>query len=328
MPTNLPPEYFKAEARYKSAKTTAEKIELLEQLISTIPKHKGTDKLRADLRRRLSRLRDSAQAQKSAGGHESLYHVEREGVARVVLLGPPNTGKSSLLAALSHAEPKVANSPYTTWAPMPGMMEYKNVQIQLIDTPPMSKEHVEPELLDLVRTSDLIVAVIDLKKDCLAQCEEIRDILNEHKIIPVRMKDSVKPEIHESALPFLIAVNKADDETFEEDISIFCALLEAEWPIIGVSAKTGRKLEYFREMVFKQLQLIRVFSRPPGKEPDFNAPYALQEGSTVDEFAAKVHRDFVENLKSARVWGKGVYDGQQVGRDHILHDGDVVELHI
>lgn len=327
MPTNLPPEYYEVEKRYRTAKTTEEKISVLKELMSTIPKHKGTDKLRADLRRRLAKLKESAQKKKKTGGHPSLFYVEKEGAGRVVLVGPPNTGKSTLLTVLTNATPKVADSPYTTWSPTPGMMEFEYVQIQLIDTPPMSREHVEPELLDLVRTSDLILIVIDLLGDPLQQLTETTEVLMEHKIFPRCVKSRNSTEPHSTLLPCLIVVNKTDHPDLDEDYHILCELLEDNWPVVGISARNSRNLDQLKQQIYRGLGVIRVYSKPPGKEADFTAPFVLKIGSTVEEFAGKVHKDFLEKLKMARLWGQHVYDGQPVGRDHVLEEGDVVELH-
>ncbi|MFZ0392104.1 MAG: GTPase [Calditrichia bacterium] len=328
MPTNLPPEYFRAEERYKAAASFDEKIRLLEELISTIPKHKGTDKLRADLRRRLARLKDSAKSQKKSGGHTSLFYVEKEGAGRVALVGPPNTGKSALLNALTRAEPKIAASPYSTWQPLPGMMEYRHVQIQLIDTPPLSREHVEPELLDLLRTVDLLLIVIDLQRDPLSQLEETIGLLAENRLLPACCPGSVEEKPHSTVIPFLVAVNKADTPQMNEDFNIFCELLEREWPLVKISAANRQNLEELQKIIFQELKLICVYAKPPGEEADLTAPFALRRGATVLDFAESVHKDFAENLKTARIWGSNVYDGQMVGRDHLLEDGDVVELHI
>lgn len=328
MPTNLPPEYFRAEENYRAAKDPSDKLLLLEEMIATIPKHKGTDKLRADLRRKLARLKESVQSHKKSGGHESLFHVEKEGAARAMLLGPPNTGKSALLAALTHAEPKIANSPYTTWSPIPGMMEYQHAQIQLIDTPPISREHIEPDLMGLIRTADLLILVVNLQRDPLQQVQETVAVLAEQGIYARCAESNPSGGPHAAVLPALVAVNKTDDSNLDEDFHIFCDLLPGEWPLVSLSAQTGRNLERFREMVWEQLELIRIYSRPPGKEPDYSAPFVLKKGSTVADFATSVHRDFEQNLKIARIWGRHVYDGQPVGKDHVLEDGDIVELHL
>jgi len=327
MPANLPPEYFEVERRYKAAQSNEEGISLLEELISTIPKHKGTDKLRADLRKRLSKMKDAAQAQKKkAGRHESAYHIEREGAGRAVLVGAPNVGKSSLVEALTHATPKISEAPFTTWNPTPGMMLVENIQIQLIDTPPLSREHIEPEMMDMLRTSDLILLTIDLKAFPFEQLEDALAILQEHHVEPIRnQKDE---EQRTAYLPFILVVNKDDDEKSDEDFQAFCELLEEDWNLTSVSATTGRNLDKLKQAVFKELHIIRVYSKPPGKDANLTSPFVLKKGSTLEEFAEKVHHDFVKNLKSARVWGSAAHDGQQVGRDHVLQDGDVVELHL
>jgi ribosome-interacting GTPase 1 len=328
MPTNLPPEYFEVERRYKTAQTNEEKITLLEELISTIPKHKGTDKLRADLRRRLSRMKDTALAQKKkTGRHESGFHIEREGAGKVVLVGPPNVGKSSLVTALTHATPKVSEAPFTTWTPTPGMMQFENIQIQLIDTPPLSREHIEPEMMDMIRTSELILSVIDLQAFPFEQLEEALCILGEHYIEPLHKKMGDEQR-RITYLPFIIVVNKGDNEKSDEDFQAFCELMEEGWTLVLVSAITQRNFDQLKHAIFKALEIIRVYSKPPGKEADLTSPFVLKKGCTMEEFAAKVHHDFVKNLKSARVWGSVPHDGQQVGRDHVLQDGDIVELHL
>ncbi|MGB3905604.1 MAG: GTPase, partial [Anaerolineae bacterium] len=189
MPANLPPEYFEAEKGYRAARSTADKIARLEELLRTIPKHKGTDKLRADFRRRLSKLKATDQARKRPGRRESAFHIDREGAGQVVVVGPTNVGKSALVAALTNATPEVVDAPFTTWEPTPGMMPMENVQIQLIDTPPLNTEFVEPELLDLIRRSDLILLVVDLQTDPIQELEDTIALLQEHRIVPQRLRD-------------------------------------------------------------------------------------------------------------------------------------------
>ena len=328
MPLNLPPEALKAEQRYRAAKSVADKISCLEEFISTIPKHKGTDKLRADLRKRLSKLKDAAQSRKKVGRQDSAFHIDKEGAGQVAIVGPTNVGKSALVATLTNATPEVADAPFTTWQPTPGMMPMENIQVQLVDTPPLNRDYIEPELVDLIRRSDLILLVVDLQADPIHQLEDTIALLQEHRIVPRHLQDRYIEQRRLTFVPLLVLVNKNDDQDFDEDFEIFCELLEDDWPLLPVSVTTGRNLERLKLVVFERLEIIRVYSKPPGEEPDLSAPFVLRKGSTVEEFAGKVHKDFLEKLQSARVWGKDVYDGQMVGRDHVLHDGDVVELRI
>ena len=328
MPTNLPPEYFEIEARYRDAKTPAEKAASLEELISTIPKHKGTDKLRADLRKKLSKLKAASQTKKGASKHDSAFHIEREGAGQAALIGPPNVGKSALLSALTHATPEVADFPYTTWKPTPGMMPVEDIQIQLIDTPPLNRNYMEPELLDLIRRVELALLVVNLETDPMQQLQDAAAILEEHRIVPRRLQARYTEQTARfTFIPMLVLANKYDDETADENFDIFCELIEGNWPLLPVSAKTGRNLDHLKQRIIESLEIIRVYSKAPGKDPDLREPFVLKKGDTIEVFAGKVHKDFEEHLKMARIWGKSVYDGQMVQRDHVLADGDIVELH-
>jgi ribosome-interacting GTPase 1 len=328
MPTNLPPEYFEADKRYRAAQSTAEKIARLEELLGTIPKHKGTDKLRADYRRRLSKLKSAAQTKKGPGRQESLYRIDREGAGQAIVIGPANVGKSSLVAALTKASPDVSPAPFTTWEPTPGMMLVEDVQVQLVDTPPLNRDFVEPALLDLIRRADLLLLIVDLQTDPLGQLEDSIALLQEHRIVPRHLREVSSDDRGLSLVPVLVVANKCDDEASEELCQVFEALLEDDWPLVPVSATTGRNLELLKRSVFDQLEIIRVYSKPPGKKPDLDRPFVLPKGSTVEDMAAKVHRDFLDNLKAARVWGSADFDGQMVARDYVLADGDVVELRL
>jgi ribosome-interacting GTPase 1 len=328
MPTNLPPEYFEADKRYRAAQSTAEKIARLEELMGTIPKHKGTDKLRADLRRRLSKLKDAAQAKKRTSRQESAYHLDKEGAGQVVVAGPPNTGKSALVRALTNATPEVSEAPFTTWEPTPGMMPYEDIQIQMVDTPPLNEEYVEAGLLDLVRRADLVLLVLDLQTNPLAQLEGTISLLQRHRIVPQHQQEGRQGEQGVTFVPMILVVNKNDDQDSDEILEIFQALLDEPWPLVSVSAQTRRRLEELKRVVFDALCVMRVYSKRPGSKPDLERPFVLRRGSTVEDMAAKVHKDFVENLKAARVWGSTDFPGQMVARDYILADGDVVELRI
>jgi ribosome-interacting GTPase 1 len=328
MPANLPPDYFDAEKRYRAAKTPTDKIACLEEMLTIMPKHKGTDKLRADLRRRISKLKTTSKAKKSLGKRDSAFHIDKEGAGQVVVVGPANVGKSALVATLTNANPEVADFPLTTWKPTPGMMPVENIQIQLVDTPPLNRDYVEPELLDLLRRSDLILLVVDLQTDPVQQLEDTVIRLEQNRIVPLHLQDRYTDLRILQCVPFLVLANKNDDENTDENLEIFRELLEEDWPLVSASVKTGRNLETLKETLVKKLQIIRVYSKAPGKEPDLTSPFVLKEGSTVDDLASKIHKDFVAKLKVAKLWGVGVFDGQMVQRDHILRDGDVVELQI
>jgi ribosome-interacting GTPase 1 len=328
MPLNLPPEALEAQDRYREAESVDEKISTLEEYISLIPKHKGTDHLRADLRRKLSKLKNTAQTRRTSGKQVSVYHIDKEGIGQVVLVGQPNAGKSALVVALTNATPEVAEYPFTTWTPTPGMMEVKHVQIQLIDTPPLNEDFVDPEMLNLIRRADLVLIVVDLQGFPIQELEDSLALLESNRILPLHLSNQPYEGRRPTFVPMIVLANKCDDERCDEDYEVLCELLGGELPIYPVSATTGHNVEQMKQAVFEQLDVIRVFAKPPGKEPDFTAPFVLRRGGTVGEFAAKVHQDFVTNLKSARVWGSATHDGQMVGRDHVLHDRDVIELKI
>lgn len=328
MPTNLPAEYYEAEERYRAAATPEEKIRTLEELISTVPKHKGTDKLRADLRKRLSKLKESSAAQKGASRHVSAFQIDREGAAQVAVIGPTNVGKSALVSALTNASPEVAPTPYTTWTPSPGMIELEGAQVQLIDTPPLDREYVEPGLLDLIRRADLVLLIVDLQGFPIEQLEGAVDLLVEYRIVPECRLDLIDSAGGAVVKPFLVVANKVDDASHDEDFKVLCELLDDSWPLLPFSASTGHHIANLKQTIFDKLQIIRVYSKPPGKDPDLDVPFVLRKGDTVEELARKVHRDFFQNLKSARIWGSGRFDGQIVGRDHVLEDGDVIELRL
>ena len=328
MPTNLPPDYFNIEEEYRAAKSPVEKIALLEEMLSIIPKHKGTDRLRGNLRRKLAKLKAQSEMRRSVGRRHSAFHIDVEGAAQVVVVGPTNVGKSALVAALTHATPEVAAFPYTTWSPTPGMMPVEGVQIQLVDTPSLDRSVVEPELVNLIRRSDLVLLVVDLTTDPVQQLQDTIDVLVKRRIAPRQLRERYAEERRMTFIPLVVLANKNDDVRTDENFEIFRELLEREWPMLAVSAVTGRNLERLKQAVFERLEIIRVYSKAPGNPPDLNAPFVLRQGSTVAEFAGMVHQDFARNLKAARVWGSAAFDGQMVQRDHVLQDGDVVELRI
>jgi hypothetical protein len=329
MPANLPQQYHDIQRRLREeAETTAEKIECVEELLAVIPKHKGTDHLRADLRKRLSKLRTEADSPKQSGGRQkTAFHIDREGAGRVVVIGPPNVGKSSLVAALTHAHPVVSSAPFSTWAPSPGMLPFEDVQIQLIDTPPIA-EQTEAELYDLIRSAEVILAVVDLQASPIEQLEDTLAALEARRIAPEQRRQRFPDTQRMWFRPLIVVANKDDEQAFDEDAEMFAELLEEDWPLLAVSASSGRHLEQLQRALYEALAIVRIYSKPPHKPVDRTRPFVIKRGGTVEDFAAKVHQELATTLKTARIWGSGVFDGQQVGRDHVLEDGDVVELHV
>ena len=334
MPANLTPEYLAAEQRFKAARSIPEKIEALEEMLSSIPKHKGTEKMQADLKRRLSKLRGEAQKKGGTARTLPIYHVEREGAGQVVLVGAPNVGKSKLVRRLTHARPEVADYPFTTRLPTPGMMPFENVQFQLVDLPPVSDQFMESWVPTLVRQSDATALVVDLSADDLLEEVETTQLLLGKQNVRIGVPTSAAPTSGAAVKRTLLVGNKVDQPGAEDNFAALRELLEESstgWravPMVAISAETAGGLETFKRAVFDLLEVIRVFTKAPGKKPDLAAPYVLKRGSTVFEAAQHVHKDFASQLKFARIWGHGKFGGQMVQRDYALSDGDILELHI
>jgi len=327
MPTNVPPQYREAEARYRAAVSPEDKLAALEEMLRIMPKHKGTDKLQADVKARIAKLRQHQEGPRKGGGHSHV--IAGEGAGQVALVGPPNVGKSSLVSVLTGAEPKVADYPYTTIEPVPGMMPVEDVFVQLIDLPAISTEHVEPWVFDLVRRADILWIVVE-SGGALDGLESIRSLLAAKHI-------EVYPQGGSSAAggdpawvrkPGMLVVTGMDRPGAADNLEILRALLEAPWPVHAVSPVNGHGLEALGRETFEALDVIRIYTKEPGKPADRKRPFTLPRGATVADLAETIHRELAQGLKFARIWGEGVFDGQQVQRDHVLAEGNVVELHL
>ena len=313
MPANLSPDYLAAEREFREAQSQAEKIAALENMLATIPKHKGTEKLQADIKRKLSQARKES-AKKGAAHATPFYLVKKEGAGQVVLLGPPNSGKSQLVAALTHARPEVAEYPFTTRLPLPGMMNYEDVQIQLVDLPPVSEEFMEPWLPQVIRSATRGVIVLDVNDAA---------VLDEIEFLLTSLEKWRVP------LPRLFAANKIDLSGAAENFEALQDLYGARFRCLAVSAATGQGLDHFTRAVFELLEIVRVYTKVPGKKADVGAPYVLRRGETVLDAARHVHKDFAEQLKFARLFHlSGERDGLMVDRNHVVEDRDVLEFHI
>ena len=329
MPANLTPQYKEAEERFRKAVTHEEKIEALREMLAVIPKHKGTEKMQADLKHRLAKLEEeAAQPRKGAAQRHDPGHVRREGAGQWVLLGAPNAGKSALMRALTHAHPEVAPYPFTTRAPQPGMMPFEDVQVQLVDTPAVTAQHQEPYMVNLAHNADGILIVLDVAGDEVDESlRVVNDVLDRARVWPaVRAFPAGAPPFLR-ARPVVVAGNKGDLDPDGTFAAIARESAGADLPFFPVSAEHGAGLEALRGTLFALLDRIRIYAKEPGKKPDRERPFVLPRGATVQDLALAVHKEIAERLKYARIWGSSLFDGQQVDRDHVLADRDVVELH-
>jgi ribosome-interacting GTPase 1 len=326
VPANLTPQYFKAEQLYKTATTNEEKIVALEEMLRVIPKHKGTDHLKADLRRKLSKLKDVTTQQKKAGKHVDVFHVPRSGAGQIVLLGTPNCGKSSVVAALTNAKVNVADFPFATAGPVPGMVTFEDVQIQLVDMPPITADYIAPGQVGTYRNCDIIAVVIDLSADVQEQWQICLDFLESRSLIIDEQTPAYDDQGNMLGKKVFCICTKSDIARAGaiEKLKESC---KRPLEFIETSIVTGAGLEELATRCFGMLGILRVYAKPPGKPADMTEPFTLPVGSTVMDMATVIHRQLAEKLKSARIWGSGVHDGQNVQRNHVLKDKDVVELH-
>ncbi len=326
MPANLPPDYYAAESAFRAASTPQAKLEALEQMLAIMPHHKGTDHLRAELRTKIARLTEEGQRQ-HGGARANLFSVRKEGAGEVVLLGPPNSGKSQLLAALTHAEPKVASYPFTTQQPFPAMMPYQNVHEQLVDLPPLVAGGTPAWVRPIVRQADLLLLVVDLSEDPLTDLETILGELAAVRVEPVAAlgpRDEGSLVVQRRAL---VVANKLDAPGATEVCELLLEVVAGRWPTIAVSAVTGQGLEELRRLVFERLEVVRVYTKAPNRPPDMSKPVVLSVGSTLEDLAEELHVSFSGRVRYAQVWGSGKFQGQRVSRTYAPQDGDVVELY-
>jgi ribosome-interacting GTPase 1 len=331
MPANLPPQYYELEREFKQESDLNEKLRLAKELLAMMPKHKGTDKLQAELKAKISKLKkqiDGGDRKHGARRADTHDHIEKEGAAQIILIGPPNSGKSSLVDALTHAKPLIGDYPYTTREPLTGMMEYDTVQLQLIDTPPISEELFESYMPNLIRQADRVMLVVDVSMPGFdSRIEVLKSRLEEKRII---LSHRIPEEIEDPRYAHkqtLIAAHKYLDEGGEKGLSELKSLY-ADFTVIPTSILDDDAMEGFKKTVFESLEVIRVYTKKIGHEPDFVDPIILPIGGTVEEAARSIHKDFAHNLQFAKIWGKGKFEGQRVKNSYVLSDKDVIEFHI
>ena len=330
MAVNLPPHYHDADARYKKAQTPEDKLVALKEMWVILPKHKASEKVQAELKTKISELTDQIEQTKSGPKKAApgTFKFPRQGAGQIAFLGPPNSGKSLLLTKLTKATPTVAPYPFTTREPVPGMMDYEDVRVQLIDLPPITIDAYEHFVTDVTRAADAAILFLDLSDDdgvAATEATLARLTAARRELVPPGSPIPDDPAIY--AVPTLLVANKGDDEAADIRLEIAREAFGPRFPLHVVSAETGDGLTELRAALYDVLGVMRVYTKQPGKPADMTSPFTPAIGATVAELAGKVHRDLEDTVKTARVWGSGAFDGQTVGRDHVLRDKDVVELH-
>ncbi|MEE9279073.1 MAG: GTPase [Myxococcota bacterium] len=341
MPANLTPEYKKAEAAFKNARDSRERLDCLREMLRTIPKHKGTERLQADIKTRIKQLTDELATTKKGGGRRGpSYAVRPEGAAQIALIGAPNVGKSALHAQLTGSHAEIGPYPFTTATPLPGMLPFEDIHFQLIDLPPVSRDHPVPWIVNTLQPADGCMLVVDLEDaECLEQVQTVIEVLREKRVtlLPSREPSAEAgdgPEDEAAADPFavrlptLLVATKADESADPEgELEAFQELMDTQFPALAVSAETGKGSDQIALWWFETFSVVRVYTKVPGHAAEMDHPFTLRRGDTVHDVARLVHGDLASGLKYARLWG-GQLQGQQVGRDHAVADGDVLELHV
>ena len=328
MPANLPAPYYEAERKYRGAKSITERLAALQDMMSATPKHKGTDHLRADMRAKIARLTEELEKpSQTRSGQTEPFALRKEGAGQAVLVGLPNGGKSQLLVSLTGAAAKVGSYPFTTQLPVPGILQYKNIHIQLVDTPAIVDRDMQTRLFSLLRNTDLLLIVIDLSADALDQMDETMGELDRWGYQLLELGQQPDPEEQRVQKRALLVGSKADEAGALNQYRRLEDRYYNRFPSVMVSPLEDLGLEELKEAIFKALGVVRVYTKPPGGEPSYQVPIVLPQGSTVERAAQALHKDLRRRLKYAVLWGSGKFDGQRVGRDYVLSDGDVVELH-
>lgn len=349
MPVNAGPEYAAAERKYEEAKTIAEKIKALECMLRVAPNHKSSENLRAGLKTKISKLKQQVEKEKSSKKSGYSFTIKREGAAQVAICGVANSGKSYLLSKLTNARPLIAGYEFTTTMPEVGILDYHGIKIQMIEMPAITSDFIYkdngPMFFSMIRNANIVLFVARNEK-------EIRFLNNEFEKANIKLNKNrpnvtIKKEaaggINASGItriPYEKIVEICRDYSiyngiieFHEDVSLedFENLLNPSTVFMSLlTIKNNMKafdVEGIKEAIWKKLNLIKVYTKAPGKEKDY-PPIAMKKNSTIKDLALFVHKDFLKNFRFARVWGSSKFPGQSLGLDYVLKDNDVIEIHM
>ncbi|UCF96352.1 MAG: 50S ribosome-binding GTPase [Spirochaetaceae bacterium] len=323
MPTNTGPEYKKAEEAFRAAKTIDEKITRLEDMMAVLPKHKGTDHLFADLKRRMSKLlkQQESSGRKSGGG--PTLGFEKEGAAQVILVGPPNSGKSSILRAITNASPDIGEYPFSTHAMQPGMVQYEDIQIQLVDTPPVTAEFMPTHLLSVLRGAEAALLVADLSVDSLL--DDLDAVFQAFELRHVAFVKQASGD--RDRVRCRLIANKKDAPGAVARLELLREMIADRFEILPMSSNEPTTLGMLPRMLFEWLGIVRVYTKAPGKKPELEKPYTVFAGQTVGDICSLIHKDFLQNLRFARMW-RGSENPLTVSKHEPVRDRDILELHI
>ena len=329
MSANLTPQYRKAEQAYRQASTPEEELDCLQDMLREIPKHKGTDRLQADLRKRLKETRSEFATEQSSQKKSQSYKIPRQGAGQVVLVGGPNAGKSRVVKELTNASPDVADYPFSTREPLPAMMPWEDVTVQLVDTPPVTDTHVESYLTGMVRAADLALLIVDgSSDDAPDDTASVIEQFSQRKTLFSDRTGFDEEDFSIVHIRTLLILTRASDPDADLRLELLEESTGRTFEVIRVELDDDASCESLRDTIYITLEVVRVYTKPPGKPADFEAPFTVPREGTIEDLALQVHRELATNLKFARIWGEGVHDGQSVGREHVLSDKDLVELHV
>jgi ribosome-interacting GTPase 1 len=302
MPVNASYEFANAEKQFLAAQTDSEKLEGLEEMIRTVPKHKGSENILANLRTRYKKLKEEIAAKKkrkkSSGNQVSIKKAEMQ----AVLVGFTNAGKSSILKVLTNANPLIANYAFVTKTPEIGIFNYEHCPIQIIDLPAIGADSFET---GIINTSDTALIVVDKLEDII-QVDKVLEKFRGKKLIIFNKIDLLNENSKRKLQETL--------KTKKYNFTIF-------------SAKTLENLEELKEKIFKSFSKIRVYTKSPNQaEPD-NAPVIMPPDSTIENVARIIFKGKLDIIKRIRIWGpSSKFSGQEVGIKHILKDKDILEF--
>ena len=331
MPANLPPQYYELDREFKKESDPREKLRMAKELLAMMPKHKGTDKLQAEMKAKISTLNKDIQGGGKKHGARRVddhTHIEKEGAAQIILIGAPNSGKSSIVDTLTHAKPLIGDYPYTTREPLAGMTLFETVQYELIDTPPISEEYFESYLPNLVRQADLVCIVADI---CVPGFGEgLKMVFNRLEEKRIILTAEIPEEVEDQRFAYkktFIAAHKCLDEGAEKGIEEIKNLYP-DFKVVPTSILDDDSMKKYMAAIFELLGIIRIYTKRVGHDPDFADPIILPIDGTVEDAARTLHKDFARDLQFAKLWGDGKFEGQRVKNSFVLSDKDIIEFHI